>query len=77
MKMRFCNSADRSPVDADLPADSPVPRVGDTVVLPRAHGEPARWVVRSVAWDYSHDAVDIVVTAAVPSRTPSFAAYTD
>jgi hypothetical protein len=63
-----------------LPADTPVPRVGDTVMLPTGQGaDTARWVVKSVVWDYSHDAaaVDIIVTAAVPARTPSFAAYTD
>jgi hypothetical protein len=80
MDMRFSNSADRSRIDVQLPADTPVPRVGDTVMLPTGpSGETARWAVKSVVWDYSRDAaaVDIIVIAAIPARTPSFAAYTD
>ncbi len=78
MEMRFSNLADHSRIDVRLPADSPVPRVGDTVVLPNAQSDTTRWVVKSVVWDYSHEvAVDISVTAAVPARVPSFAAYTD
>ena len=79
MDLRFCNGADRSRIDVQLPADSPVPRVGDTVVLPNPrNGGASRWVVRAVVWDYSQQvAVDIIVTAVVPARLPSFAAYTD
>jgi hypothetical protein len=79
MDMHFSNSADRSRIDVRLPADTPVPRVGDTVMLPTAPGgESGRWVVKSVVWDYAHEVtVDVVVTAAIPARTPSFAVYTD
>ena len=80
MEIRFCNGADRSPIDVQLPPESPVPRVGDTVLLPApGRSETSRWLVKSVVWDYSAGgaAADVIVTAMAPARVPSFALYTD